>query len=313
MSTATTETALSDVSPIPVVLVHGIWNRAEIFTRLKAYLEANGRTVYALSMTPCNGDALLESLAQQVAAFVDSKLAPGQPFDLLGFSMGGLVSRYYVQHLGGLDRVRTFVSVSAPHQGTLLALGSDRPGVRQMCPGSDFIKALNQHKDCLKTLRFFSFWTPFDLLILPPWSSSIGIGKEQRLMIPSHNRMIQDPLALAAIAQSPLIAFIHHSPVPYLRILMFAKHRTRMGIVLKLQQIMKRIFQEKGAVLDPLTLEPMLWLLVKGQVFLFCPSQNRFPFFFCLEGETKMSWINSLLRRHRLGDDVGNKLMPAQI
>ncbi|MGB3787314.1 MAG: alpha/beta fold hydrolase [Phormidesmis sp.] len=207
MSPNTVETDSPDVlpsisSPLPVVLVHGIWNRAEIFTRLKSYLEASGRQVYALSMTPCNGDALLESLAQQVAAFVDSELSPQQRFDLLGFSMGGLVSRYYVQHLGGLGRVRAFVTVSAPHQGTWLALGSDRPGIRQMCPGSDFLKALNQNKSCLQTLQFFSFWTPFDLLILPPWSSLIGIGREQRLIIPSHNRMIQDSPALAAIAQA---------------------------------------------------------------------------------------------------------------
>ncbi len=201
-ATPSPEFSLGNSSILPVILIHGIWNRAEIFTKLKAYLEASGRSVYALSMTPCNGDACLESLAQQVAAFVDSRLAPEQRFDLLGFSMGGLISRYYVQHLGGLDRVRTFVTVSAPHQGTLLALGSDRPGIRQMCPGSDFLKALNQNKDCLKTLQFFSFWTPFDLLILPPWSSALGIGKEQRLMVPSHNRMIQDQQALAAIAQS---------------------------------------------------------------------------------------------------------------
>ncbi len=203
MSASATKKITADVSStLPVVLVHGIWNRAEIFTRLKAYLEASGRTIYALSMVPCNGDALLEGLAQQVATFVDSQLGPAQRFDLLGFSMGGLVSRYYVQHLGGLGRVRAFVTVSAPHQGTFLALGSDRPGIRQMCPGSDFIKDLNQNKDCLKTLQFHSFWTPFDLLILPPWSSLIGIGKEQRLIIPTHNRMIQDQSALVAIARA---------------------------------------------------------------------------------------------------------------
>ncbi len=114
--------------------------------------------------------------------------------------MGGLVSRYYVQRLGGLGRVEKFVTISTPHLGTLLALGSNRPGVRQMRPESDFIKALNQHKDCLKAVEFYSFWTPFDLLILPPWSSLIGIGKAQRLLVPSHNRMIRDHTGLAAIA-----------------------------------------------------------------------------------------------------------------
>ncbi|MEM8504623.1 MAG: alpha/beta fold hydrolase [Cyanobacteria bacterium P01_D01_bin.1] len=203
MSTGIETVSSTDVSSnLPIVLVHGIWNRAEIFTVLKAYLEANGHTVYALSMSPNNGDAPLEALSHQLASFIDSKLLPHQRFNLLGFSMGGLVSRYYVQQLGGLGRVNKFVTVSTPHQGTLLALGSDRPGVRQMCPNSRFIQALNQNKDCLKTLQFFSFWTPFDLLILPPWSSLLQIGQEQRLLIPSHNQMIRDPKGLAAIAQA---------------------------------------------------------------------------------------------------------------
>ncbi|WP_038016177.1 triacylglycerol lipase [Synechococcus sp. PCC 7335] len=193
---------MSNSSKLPIVLVHGIWNRAEIFTTLKTYLEANDHVVYALTMTPNNGDALLESLARQLATFIDSRLAPQQQFNLLGFSMGGLVSRYYVQRLGGLSRVEKFVTVSTPHRGTFLALGSDRPGIRQMCPNSDFIKALNQDADCLKVLQFFSFWTPFDLLILPPWSSLIGSGQTRRLLIPSHNRMIRDQQALFVIAQA---------------------------------------------------------------------------------------------------------------
>lgn len=191
---------MSGSDKLPIVLVHGIWNRAEIFTTLKTYLEANNHIVYALSMTPNNGDALLESLAYQLATFIESKLAPQQSFNLLGFSMGGLVSRYYVQQLGGLSRVEKFVTVSTPHRGTFLALGSNRPGIRQMCPNSDFIKALNQDADCLKMIQFFSFWTPFDLLILPPWSSLIGSGQTQRLLIPSHNRMIRDQQALSVIA-----------------------------------------------------------------------------------------------------------------
>nr|WP_228025123.1 alpha/beta fold hydrolase [cf. Phormidesmis sp. LEGE 11477] len=193
--------AVSESPKLPTVLVHGIWNRAEIFTTLRAYLEANNHTVYALSMTPSNGDAPLETLAGQLAAFIEAQLSPQQRFNLLGFSMGGLVSRYYVQQLGGLNRVEKLVTVSAPHRGTFLALGSTRPGIRQMRPNSSFIRALNQNADCLKTLQFFSFWTPFDLLILPPWSSLIRRGQTRRLMVPSHNRMIKDPQALWAIAQ----------------------------------------------------------------------------------------------------------------
>ncbi len=168
----------------PVVLVHGLWNTAGIFSILKAHLENQGWSVYALSMTPNNGDAPLETLAEQVALFINKCVGPEQPIDLVGFSMGGLVSRYYVQRLGGLSRVQRLVTVSAPHRGTALGLLSDRPGVRQMRPGSVFLKSLNQDRHQLETLRFVSLWTPFDLLILPPWSSQLRVGQEQRLSVP---------------------------------------------------------------------------------------------------------------------------------
>ncbi|MGC1306726.1 MAG: alpha/beta fold hydrolase [Phormidesmis sp.] len=193
---------LSSVPRNPVVLVHGIWNTAGIFATLQAYLEQSGWTVYAPSMKPNNGDAPLEVLADQVAKFVDKRLGSQQAFDLVGFSMGGLIGRYYVQNLGGLGRVQRFVTVSAPHQGTALALFSDRYGVRQMRPGSPFLTALNRDRHLLRDIQVFSFWTPFDLLILPPWSSDMGIGQTQRLRVSAHNRMIQDVTGLSAIAQA---------------------------------------------------------------------------------------------------------------
>lgn len=186
----------------PVVLVHGIWNTAGIFSVLQRYLEQAGWKVYALSMTPNNGDAPLSLLAEQVADFVEDQLGTDRLFDLVGFSMGGLVSRYYLQRLGGLERVQRFVSVSTPHQGTALALFSRRLGVGQMRPGSPFLRSLNQDIHRLETIRFFSFWTPFDLLILPPWSSDTGLGKVERLAVSAHNRMIRDEAGLKAIAQA---------------------------------------------------------------------------------------------------------------
>ena len=186
----------------PVVLVHGIWNTAGIFSVLQRYLERDGWQVYALSMTPNNGDAPISVLAEQVAAFVADRLGAERAFDLVGFSMGGLVSRYYLQRLGGLARVQRFVSVSTPHQGTALALFSQRLGVSQMRPGSPFLKSLNQDIYTLETIRFFSLWTPFDLLILPPWSSDTGLGQIEMLSVSAHNQMIRDEAGLRAIAKA---------------------------------------------------------------------------------------------------------------
>ena len=187
----------------PVVLVHGIWNTAGIFSVLKAHLEREGWQVYALSMRPNNGDAPLEQLAHQVSAFIDEQLGPDRPFDLIGFSMGALVSRYYVQRLGGRSRVDRFVTISAPHHGTILGWFSHRYGVRQMRPNSPLIADLNADIEQLKSVKFFSLWTPFDLLILPPNSSVISkaIGRTVRLDISAHNRMIRDLPAIEKVCE----------------------------------------------------------------------------------------------------------------
>lgn len=187
----------------PVVLVHGIWNTAEIFSALKRHLEQTGWQVYALSMQPNNGDAPLEELALQVRAFVEKCLEPEQPFDLIGFSMGGLVSRYYAQRLNGLERIERFITISAPHHGTALGWFSHRYGIRQMRPNSPFINDLNADIHTLSTTKFFSLWTPFDLLILPPKSSVISpdIGCTTRLKIPAHNRMIREYPALEKVCE----------------------------------------------------------------------------------------------------------------
>ncbi|NJM98684.1 MAG: alpha/beta fold hydrolase [Phormidesmis sp. RL_2_1] len=181
---------------------YGLWNTAGIFSTLQTYLQQEGWSVHALSMTPNNGDAPLETLAEQLDCFVCDRLGAQEPFDVVGFSMGGLVSRYYVQRLDRLNRVQKLVTVSTPHQGTLLSLFSHRLGIRQMQPRSTFLRALNQDCHRLEQLKFVSLWTPFDVLILPPWSCDPGIGQVRRLSIPTHNQMIRDTQGLAAIAQA---------------------------------------------------------------------------------------------------------------
>ena len=185
----------------PVILVHGIWNTAAIFRPIKIHLENAGWPTYTFSMRPNNGDAPIEALAQQVNQFVNITIGPQQPFHLIGFSMGGLISRYYLQKLGGLARVHKFIAICAPHAGTVLAFGSNRCGVRQMRPNSPFIRSLNQDAHQLEHIEVSSLWTASDLFILPPWSAKRKVGAHQRLNIPSHNRMIRDRAGLEAIAQ----------------------------------------------------------------------------------------------------------------
>ncbi len=127
-------------------------------------------------------------------------LPPGQKFDLVAFSMGGLVARYYLQRLGGLERVDRFVTLSTPHHGTWMAYAIGNPGCRQMRPRSPFLLDLASDADRLQRLRFTSFWTPLDLIILPARSSEVAGARNVKTWITMHPLMVWQPSSLRAVA-----------------------------------------------------------------------------------------------------------------
>ncbi|MEH2422094.1 MAG: triacylglycerol lipase [Nostoc sp.] len=183
----------------PVILVHGIDDTEAVFHKMRAYLIQRDWSVYSLNLVPNNGDVGLDELAKQLADYVTTTFAPEQHLDLVGFSMGGIVSRYYVQRLGGINRVQRFITISSPHHGTLVAYGSRRPGCVQMRPDSIFLKDLNSDAVILEQLNFTSIWTPYDLMIVPANSSQMPVGSEAIVTVALHPWMLTDSRSLAVI------------------------------------------------------------------------------------------------------------------
>ncbi|MEH1851604.1 MAG: triacylglycerol lipase [Nostoc sp.] len=183
----------------PVLLIHGIDDTEAVFHKMRAYLIQRGWSVYSLNLVPNNGDVGLDELAKQVADYVTATFAPEQRLDLVGFSMGGIVSRYYIQRLGGLNRVQRFLTISSPHHGTVIAYGSRRPGCVQMRPDSIFLKDLNSNAVILEQLDFTSIWTPYDLMIVPANSSQMAVGREVTVPVALHPWMLTDSRSLAVV------------------------------------------------------------------------------------------------------------------
>jgi triacylglycerol lipase len=184
----------------PILLIHGITDTSYKMRKIASHLYDRGWQVHTIDLTPNNGDSRLEILGGQVADLVDRTFAPHQHIDIVGFSMGGLVARYYLQRLGGIERVQRFITLSSPHRGTLAAYFSERPGCTQMRPDSKFVRDLDRDVQTLNRLNFTSIWTPFDLIILPPSSSQLGIGTELMFPVAAHPLMVFDRRCLEAIA-----------------------------------------------------------------------------------------------------------------
>ena len=185
-----------------VLLVHGIYDSPWSMIWLRRSLEARGWQVEAVKITPNDGSIPFEEMARQVSDFVDAHFPPGEKFDVVGFSMGGLVSRYYIQKMGGAARVRRFVSISAPNHGTAWAWLSGRSGVRQMRPGSEMLRELNEGAGALESLDYTSIYTPLDLTILPSASSRMPVGRNVITWVPLHPLMVMMPQPMREVERA---------------------------------------------------------------------------------------------------------------
>jgi triacylglycerol lipase len=176
-----------------VVLVHGFLNSGRILRRLARHLTSAGHACFIPSLKPSNARGGLRELAEQLKGFIDATLPEGARFALVGFSMGALISRYYLQELEGYRRVEAFFSIGGPHAGTWTAYAYRSEGVRQMRPGSDFLRRLDQSVDRLTGIPITCYWSPYDLMVRPTASARWPQATEQvRIAAPVHSWLIFD-------------------------------------------------------------------------------------------------------------------------
>lgn len=161
-----------DYAKPPVVVVHGIDGSARDMARLVRALQADGREVFAPSLSPNDGSSSIDELSAQLKEYIEGNVKR-RPFDLIGYSMGGIVSRHYLQRRKGMEQTRKFITLCSPHHGTITAALRNQPGARQMRRGSPFLHDLNADATSLRKVGFTSFWTPTDLIILPARSSEM--------------------------------------------------------------------------------------------------------------------------------------------
>ncbi len=185
-----------------VLLVHGLNDTRAIFQTMAPSLIKLGWSVYDLDLLPSNGELPLDKLAQQVADYVDTTFAPQEKVSVIGFSMGGMVSRYYIQRLGGIERVNNFITIASPHQGTWVAQLFHTPGCVQMRPNSAFLQDLDRDVKMLERINFTSIWTPYDLMIVPANSSELPVGKNIPLHVLRHDWMVTDAGCLRVVAEA---------------------------------------------------------------------------------------------------------------
>lgn len=162
---------MSAEAGIKVVLVHGFLDTGWVFRRMKLRLERQGAACFVPRLRPNDGRGGLAALADNLKRDIDLAFGTEAKIRIVAFSMGGLVSRHYLQVLGGATRCEKLFTISSPHHGTATARLYPSKGARDMRPGSAFLRRLQETEATLAKVQLVSYRTPMDLMILPATSS----------------------------------------------------------------------------------------------------------------------------------------------
>lgn len=157
----------------PIILVHGVIDNHTIFAVLRRALSRRGfGRVISLNYSPLSDD--IRRVARRLSLLVESvcRETGYERVHIVGHSMGGFISRYYVQRLGGDARVHTLVTLGSPHGGTAPAKFVPHSLARQLRPDSDIVREMAEPAPGCRT-RMIAIWSDLDQVVIPKRSARI--------------------------------------------------------------------------------------------------------------------------------------------
>ncbi|MFE3192771.1 esterase/lipase family protein [Nocardia sp. NPDC059240] len=157
--------------------------------------------------------------AGQIGDFVDRVLAAtgADRVELVGFSQGANVTRYYVNKLGGAPKVGQWIGVASPSYGGILyglvpvaeehpfifdlAELASSPAAVQQAQGSPFMNDLNAGGDTVPGVRYTTIGSWVDGIIQPfenqklrgPGATNLILQDSCRVNLTGHFHMVYDP------------------------------------------------------------------------------------------------------------------------
>jgi len=197
--------AASGPQQYPVILLPGtLYDMADTWQALGPILADDGWCVYGLNYgatlsTTLSGGRIwslgdIPTSASQLATFVAQVLAAtgASKVDLVGWSQGGMMPRWYLRFDGGAAHVHDLVGLSPSNHGTTVdgtsalfdavtALGLPTPLTLAQCPactqqlaGSGFLQQLNSGRDTVPGVRYTVIETEDDEVVTPYTSAFLS-------------------------------------------------------------------------------------------------------------------------------------------
>jgi pimeloyl-ACP methyl ester carboxylesterase len=177
-----------------VVFVHGFFASSGVFRPMAFALAREGlapRQVH-FDYTPVGS---IERHATRLKAVISDARVPG-PVIVVAHSLGGLIVRHAVQHLG--LHVDALVTMGTPHRGTSLARPWPWRLAQELSPGSVAIDSLSATSHRLHRTAVTSVVAEQDLLVE---ADSASLPGSRLVSIPGvgHHGVLYDPAAWEAV------------------------------------------------------------------------------------------------------------------
>lgn len=147
-----------------VVFVHGYLANKSSLLPLAAWLRLRGHKQVLMFNYPSTLG--VEAGAIALKQFLKRNVRGGR-IDLIAHSLGGLVSRVYLQHLGGARRVDRCITLGTPHQGTYNAYWVPTRVGRDLRPDSALLARLAATQPNAAQVRFTSIVAGSDPIVVP--------------------------------------------------------------------------------------------------------------------------------------------------
>ena len=192
----------------PIILIHGLWNSSSIFSFITSKLDEQGVDYFAPTLNHSFGMTSIVELTNLMDQLILEKYGLQQEIDVLGFSMGGVIGRYWINKFNGYKRTKRFITIGSPHNGTLTSqLVPKYPfrGISEMKINSSLLRDLANYDYFLNDIDCISFFTYWDLMVFPGWRANLNVGEKISLNIFKHRNLVRNPAAVERIIERLMI------------------------------------------------------------------------------------------------------------
>jgi len=179
----------------PIILIHGLWNTSSIFSSITPQLDNIGIEYFAPTLEHSYGMTSILDLTNKLNELILEKYGLEKEIDILGFSMGGIIGRHWLQKFNGYKRTRRLISIGSPHKGTLMAQFIPKypfKGISEMKITSKFLRGLANNDVFLNDIECINFFTCWDLMVFPGWWTNLNFGKKISVKVYKHRNLVRN-------------------------------------------------------------------------------------------------------------------------